>query len=373
MTKKAIDFFRISLTTLCNMQCPYCYLKDEIAAYSGQRIKEDTLRTSLELTINSPGKNKTIGLYGGEPFLHFKAIKWCAEICRKFANKYDKNISVVICSNLSLIKDSQFLFLRDNGIKLTTTLAGKADEHAQLRPALTGKAYSLFWQRYKTASSVLDKSERSIAYCVLPSTLGYFADDIIGIFERGDCDYFTLELIFDFEPWLLNDFNLFKTGIVRLFTYIINQIKQDNFLFINHLSWQLNDQIYTDKQWNWCPFKGQLELFPEGDLCFSSLIRCESDYKDYVIGSLAKNDASKKADGLNARYSDCSFNPKSEQCVNCQADYFSRLKPVNDVQRQAQAYYENSLIKTAQLIESLAKQDENMTRYIGMCERVYFY
>lgn len=143
--KKRIQFF-ITLTTLCNFACPYCYQKDSLK--TRRTISEKELVQCLEgirqhaKSLNIPSEEITIVLYGGEPLLP-GAKSMVAEACKVAS---EEGWVVGIITNGYTLVDYADLFLKYRKTigRINVTLDGPESTHNDRRFLATTKSKGTF-------------------------------------------------------------------------------------------------------------------------------------------------------------------------------------------------------------------------------------
>lgn len=113
------------LTTACNFQCSYCYLRSSSSKKqlieSSQRINLDTCKKSLELVQeNFPEENIHIIFFGGEPLIEWGIIQEWLKFIKKTPRKH--KISHSITTNGSLLSEDKIGSLFDNNVSVNISL-----------------------------------------------------------------------------------------------------------------------------------------------------------------------------------------------------------------------------------------------------------
>lgn len=124
----------IGLTEKCNLRCKYCIYGGH---YENERTHNEVdmdfniLKQSIDKFFKtSQRKNKVINLYGGEPFINFRAMKNIVE----YINSIDDNVSIYITTNGTLLKDEVLNWLIENkNVNLFVSFAGTPSTHDKLR------------------------------------------------------------------------------------------------------------------------------------------------------------------------------------------------------------------------------------------------
>ena len=122
------------LTLRCNNSCTYCQAsRQNVDAPSFYDMDKATARASVRLMMQSPCKDITVEFQGGEPLLNFEVLKEIVLYTKKLNEDRQKNISFVVCTNLSLLDENKLDFLALHDIGVSTSLDGPAQIHDRNR------------------------------------------------------------------------------------------------------------------------------------------------------------------------------------------------------------------------------------------------
>lgn len=146
------------ITLRCNQHCEYC----QVSCAEEDAVKYDmSIETALKITdmiFQSPTKNLKIEFQGGEPTLNWKVIVATVEYAEKLSKETQKEISFVICTNLTGINEEQLLYCKEHNIFISTSLDGPEFLHNTCRVTKDKKGtYQSFIQKLELARSILDK------------------------------------------------------------------------------------------------------------------------------------------------------------------------------------------------------------------------
>ncbi len=130
-------------TLRCNLKCVYCQAKSKPFNKIEYDMSEETAKRVVDFIFQSPSKFYTIEFQGGEPTANFDIIKFIVEYTKeKNGSPYPKNgwffgkkaITFRIVTNLTLMDDEKFEFIKENQIEITTSLDGPKELHNRNRP-----------------------------------------------------------------------------------------------------------------------------------------------------------------------------------------------------------------------------------------------
>ena len=136
------------ITLRCNQHCEYC----QVSCAEEDAVKYDmSIETALKITdmiFQSPTKNLKIEFQGGEPTLNWKVIVATVEYAEKLSKETQKEISFVICTNLTGINEEQLLYCKEHNIFISTSLDGPEFLHNTCRVTKDKKGtYQSFIQK----------------------------------------------------------------------------------------------------------------------------------------------------------------------------------------------------------------------------------
>jgi His-Xaa-Ser system radical SAM maturase HxsB len=115
----------------------------------------ETADKSIDLMMQSPSQHLTLELQGGEPLLAFDVIQHIVPHAKKRASALGKDLDIVVTTNLANATDDMLLYLRDEGVKVSTSLDGPAFIHNVNRPRPGNNSYELTIQNIDRARKLL--------------------------------------------------------------------------------------------------------------------------------------------------------------------------------------------------------------------------
>lgn len=129
------------MTLRCNHLCHYCQVSRKNENSKINDMSYEDLNFSIDLMFKSPSKWITMEFQGGEPLLVFEKIEYAIERTNKINKKFNKNISYVICTNLTLVNDHILTYCLKNEILISTSLDGPKEIHDENRLKANGPSY----------------------------------------------------------------------------------------------------------------------------------------------------------------------------------------------------------------------------------------
>ncbi len=238
------------ITLRCNQKCEYCQVScAEEDAYTYD-MSTDIAEKVIDMIFESPSNSIKIEFQGGEPLLNWKTLQHSVLYAKKKELVSDKNVSFVVCTNLTSITKDQLLFCKDYNIEISTSLDGTKEIHNSCRKLriANSETYDLFLEKLELARSVVgydgvDALMTTTAYSVdqLEEVINeYIRLGMNGIFIRSLNPYgFAAEqanrLSYDMED--------FAQNYLKALEYIIK--KNNEIFFPEHFASLLFSRILT--------------------------------------------------------------------------------------------------------------------------------
>lgn len=125
------------LTHRCNLACGYCYAGD----HYGREIDDETVTEGVRLLYSDGCETAQLGFFGGEPFLHFDAMRRAVELGRREAVAVPGRRLLLQCTtNGTVLGDEQVAFIRETGMRVTVSIDGIRDAHDIARRCAGGQS-----------------------------------------------------------------------------------------------------------------------------------------------------------------------------------------------------------------------------------------
>ena len=351
MTNKEISKIKLAITTACNLSCDYCFVKK-----TDQIMRLPTAKNAVTLLLNSPGQDKLLSIYGGEPLLNFHLMKQIIPYAQTLAEKKNKNIIVNICTNGILWQKAHLLFLKKHNVRLILSLVGKRPYQDRFRKFPDRKGtYDLIVKKLPLIFKIIPKDNLGVSFCIFPSTVDFLRENFQHLINLG-FDHINFEIIREYEEWLPRQIKKFELSFKNLLNFVISNILKGQNIFINPISWELNYQTLTKNLLGYdCPFSRDLEVYPAGEIAFSPFVLNCANCTNYIIGNLAKNKFKKK-------YAECSLS-WHPRCRTCRHDYFKHYLSDSGADKVSKIY--RALCwQITQLIKKRAQKEIAFKRYL---------
>jgi His-Xaa-Ser system radical SAM maturase HxsB len=137
----SLHIFVVSLR--CEHACHYCQVSRQSSSREEFDMTPETAQKALEIAFSTPSPGIKIEFQGGEPLLNFDLVQQIVLQAKAMNERYAKQISFVIASNLALLDESVLDFCMEHDVFLSTSLDGPQDLHNENRPRPGGDS----WQR----------------------------------------------------------------------------------------------------------------------------------------------------------------------------------------------------------------------------------
>jgi His-Xaa-Ser system radical SAM maturase HxsB len=146
------------VTLRCDHSCHYCQVSRQTADKGTYDMSLETAEKSVDLMMETPAENVTLELQGGEPLLAFDVIRCIVPLAKKKAKLLSKNLEIVVTTNLANATDEILFYLRDENIKVSTSLDGPGLIHNANRPRPGNNSYELTIRNIERARNILGAS-----------------------------------------------------------------------------------------------------------------------------------------------------------------------------------------------------------------------
>ena len=149
------------VTLRCDHSCHYCQVSRQAANHDEYDMTVATADRSIDLMMESPGVDLTLELQGGEAILAFDLVRHIVSRAKRLATARDKNLRVVLTTNLANITDEILDFLRAEKILVSTSLDGPAFIHNTNRPRPGNNSHELTIQNIERCRNMLGADQVS--------------------------------------------------------------------------------------------------------------------------------------------------------------------------------------------------------------------
>lgn len=310
MQRKPIEQIKLTLTTRCSARCNYCFVNK-----TNERMTDEVAKRSIDLILSAPGEKKIIELFGGEPFLEFNLIKEITSYAKKIAKHNGKDLTLSVCSNLTVLTEEQIAFIKDQGLKITVSLVGKKECHNKFRVFINGRGtYDCVVKNLRILSKNIPAENLGISFVVPPALSYLIFDNFKYIIDLGVSRNINLEIVENFGKWDKVDQINFTKNLKMIIEEVYKSIDNSAPIFLNSINWELARGKISKRQNTHCPFNEPLEIYPNGDMAFSPFVLNRDDKEKYIVGNILKC--------FKDPYGFCCFDPDDKVCLSCRENYF---------------------------------------------------
>ncbi len=302
-----IDKIKLSITNTCILNCKYCFVK------KGHVVMDESVsKKAVSLIIKSPGIDKTILLYGGEPLLAFDLIQTIVRFARIEAKTHGKNVVISVATNGILIDEGRLDFFKKNGVNLSISIDGDKETHIANRLVGSPYSYENIVDSVKLALDILSPRNVSALVAVTPYNVGNLYKNLTHLRSLG-IENFNIEPIQgDGYRWTAMAQEVFRVALDLFMRDVFRLAKNGTFVFLGSVTRALlqDDSIINAPL---CSFRENMEVQPSGDIFLSPFSANKAENKEYVVGN--------SVHGFSARYVTCVFDPDGDMCRNCWKRY----------------------------------------------------
>jgi len=318
---KQIETLRLAPTTACFLRCRYCFVKK-----TSKMMEKEIAKKAIGLLLKSPGKNKKLLIYGGEPLLNFPLLKKIIPPAQKLAQALRKNLIISLATNGLFLNQEILKFFKQFNLKVCLSINGRPSSHNQNRIFENGRgSFELIKKNLPLVFSNLTEENVSAIMIVSPKLVTRMYDDFLYLIRIGFKNIEIESVIQPGPPFVYNSEicwkpaqkTIFQRNLKKITKYIVEKIPANNFFFFNPLSGAINKLSQKENPENsCCPFSESLEVYPEGEMAFSHFLinLSPAKRKKYLIGNIKT--------GFKKDYQNCYFDIAKEECQSCWQRYY---------------------------------------------------
>lgn len=168
----------------CNLDCTYCFegLKAK-RILSSELISRTIDRLLLEWSQDR--KQVHIAFFGGEPLLNWKGLVNTIEYSMKKAHECQKQVSLGITTNGTLLNRDRARLLRDNNVAVMLSIDGIPEAHNAHRRTMKGlPSFPAAWRGLEILREFYG-SDFDVHVTVMPDTAPLLLQSLQFLFENG--------------------------------------------------------------------------------------------------------------------------------------------------------------------------------------------
>lgn len=257
-----IEEMSLLITERCNFNCPFCYVRQKEID-----MAEEIGKKSIDLLLNSKGKNKVIHFFGGEPLLRPNFISMLSKYAQKRSLAIKKGVHFKITTNGSLMDNKIKNFLRENGFEIVLSI--HKDREGKFTHIVKNKK---FFQTYPNLK---------ISITLYPGNLDEQFSFIRYIYQNNLTKKLNISPAMGY-PW--DEVSVSKLG--KVYTKVIDSyfkggiqnIAIEN--FENKINYPVNQSV--------SPFRKEILVLPGGDMVLCNFILSfpRETIKHFVVGNV---------------------------------------------------------------------------------------
>jgi His-Xaa-Ser system radical SAM maturase HxsB len=164
------------VTLRCEHSCDYCQVSRQTATRGEFDMSTSTADRAVAIMMDSPAREVTLEIQGGEPLLAFDVIQYIVPRAKKLAQEKGKNLDIVVCSNLACVTNDILTYFRDEGVKVSTSLDGPAFLHNKNRPRPGQNSYEKAIEGIERCRAILGMESVAALMTTTATSLDYAAE-----------------------------------------------------------------------------------------------------------------------------------------------------------------------------------------------------
>jgi uncharacterized protein len=142
-TAQSLSRLVLMLSSGCNMACSYCFEKDVPATSTPRLMSRSIAKTTILWYFENLQSDKAhLQLYGGEPLLNWKILKFVVKCANFLAKKHGVELTTYLITNGTLLDNSKAKWLVDNFVSVQVSVDGDPKTHDRYRRLKDGSATS---------------------------------------------------------------------------------------------------------------------------------------------------------------------------------------------------------------------------------------
>ncbi|MFT4304430.1 MAG: His-Xaa-Ser system radical SAM maturase HxsB [Candidatus Woesearchaeota archaeon] len=130
----------IVLTKRCNQACIYCHAAAVTEEKQKCDMNQKTAKRTVDIIMSTPNHYVMIEFQGGETLLNFEILKYIVEYANEKNKKIRKQLAFSIVTNLELMDEEKYQWLKKNRVGICTSLDGPKILHDKNRPSIKFKS-----------------------------------------------------------------------------------------------------------------------------------------------------------------------------------------------------------------------------------------
>ena len=178
-----LHIFVVSLR--CNHTCHYCQVSRVTQDADKFDMSKSHIDKGIDIMLKSPSSHVTMEFQGGEALLAFENIKYAVERTKKLAAKFNKTVTYVICTNLSLITEEHLTYCKENEILISSSLDGPDFIHNMNRKKPGADSYELTIKGLELTKKILGRDRVSTLMTTTNLSLDHPVEIVEEYYKQG--------------------------------------------------------------------------------------------------------------------------------------------------------------------------------------------
>jgi len=176
----------VVVTLRCNSNCCYCQVSKKDLSDINFDMTKVVAKKVIEKIFESPSPNIKIEFQGGEPLLNFDTVKYIIEKAEWHNLFKKKDLSFVICTNLTLIDKKILSWLKEHRVYISTSIDGPKLLHNQNRPLHDkSNSYDIVQEKIALCREYLGQDSVSALMTTTSYTINHFEEIIDQYIDLG--------------------------------------------------------------------------------------------------------------------------------------------------------------------------------------------
>lgn len=221
------------------MRCDDCFV-----SFGKLKISFKETQPPIDFFVSSPGKEKLLYIYGGEPLLDLKLLKRISNYYFTIAAKAKKKSDLIVVTNGTILNEEILEFLKKHSIKIMVSLSGNNIRHNRRRKFINGRdSFETIGKNIKKLFNNLPQENMWVSHTFYPDMCKFMVEDLLFYIKLGFRNI-HLEPI-QFSPrvyWNQKTMRTLTKQLTKFLLFSFNQILQNRFIY-NSLSLRFLEEI----------------------------------------------------------------------------------------------------------------------------------
>jgi sulfatase maturation enzyme AslB (radical SAM superfamily) len=268
-----------SITHDCNNRCAYCFVEK-----NNKSMSREVIVNAFDLLLNSPGKNKKIIIFGGEPTLNLNLLEQIVEIGQAKAKALNKKLEFSLGTNAVNLTQKHLEFFGRNNFQLSVTLDGKKETHDKYRITKEGKpTYDKVVKNLRLLQASLPAERISCLLGIHYQEVDKMVKNFLHIVNDLKIESVNIEPIQN-HKWQDSEIKLFEINLIKILKRLLSDLSKKHFYFINSLNRILEIKLTENK--GEYPYYKNFVVFSDGQITINPFLY----YIDnkYIVGDVFK-------------------------------------------------------------------------------------